>query len=296
MTDSSNHGAASSAPAAFGGRHALYGPPRWHFEGYAARVVACCDPAILAPYLPAPLQIDDAGIVHLSALDLVSDCGLGPNFVLENPDLSQVKEAVIGVMARHNGEPAYWPLYLWTDNDAEIAVGREMYGWQQRRGEISISRQPFRGWQAGDPVVVRTLRGNRSVFEFRIALDRPVEPAAKTATGEPAGAQDSHIGRLYIFTDATLVHPVSGSRTRRLVRTGIEDVNISDEWEGTSALRIYAPELEFLRDATLLNGRWHKISWTKPAATDVVREVIAQRDSTTCGESRNLRAAGPETR
>ena len=261
-------GSAFAAPAAYGGRHALYGPPKWHFEGYASRVVARCDPAILAPYVPAPLKIDDEGIVHISAFDFVSDCGLGPDFVLENPDLSKVGEAVIGVMARYNGEPAYWPLYLWTDSDAEIAVGREMYGWQQRRGEISLSRQPFRGWRSGDPVVARTLRGHRSVFEFRLSLDGPVEPAS-----EAGGANQSHIGRMYIFTDATLVHPVTGSLTRRMVRTGIEDVRISDEWQGTPSLQIHAPELEFLGDATMLSGRWHKISLTKPAAADVVREV-----------------------
>ncbi len=274
-------GRAFSAPAAFGGRHALYGPPQWHFEGYASRVVARCDPAILAPYVPSPLQVDEEGIVHISAFDLVCDCGLGPDFVLENPDLSQVKEVVIGVMARHDGEPAYWPPFLWTDNDAEIAVGREMYGWQQRRGEISLSRQPFRGWRSGDPVVVRALRGNRSLFDFRISLDGPVEAASASA---PAKPQDSHVGRLYIFTDATLVHPVSGSMTRRMVRTGIEDVRISDEWEGTPSLQIHAPELEFLRDATLLSGRWHKISFTKPAATDVVREVTTPGEG---GAARN---------
>lgn len=270
MAESEKSGGAFSAPAAFGGRHALYGPPRWHFEGYASRVVARCEPAILAPFVPEPLQIDDEGIVHISAFDLVCDCGLGPDFVLENPDLCQVKEAVVGIMARHNGEPAYWPLFLWTDNDSEIAVGREMYGWQQRRGEISLSRQPFRGWRSGDPVVVRTLRGNRSVFEFRISLRSPVEPASAIA---PARPQDSHVGRLYIYTDAVIVHPVDGSTTRRMVRTGIEDVRISDEWEGTPSLQIHAPELEFLSGATMLSGLWQKISFTKPAATDVVREV-----------------------
>ena len=232
-------------------------------------MVARCDLAILAPYLPAPLQIDDAGVVHLSALDLVSDCGLEPNFVLENPDLSQVKEAVIGVMTRHNGEPAYWSLYLWTDNDAEIAVGREMYGWRQRRGEISISRQPFRGWQAGEVVTGLASRGHRSLFEMRVELERAGDIPGEC--GQPPAFPLQAEANLY-FTETIQMHPVDLTVARRLVGTVMEDVVVQNLWSGPVAFRPFADELQFLADATPIGGRCHELAWKKPWANSVIRE------------------------
>lgn len=257
-----------SAPLGADGRFALYGPPPWKFEGYAASVSLRLD---LRGLVPPPLEVAEDPVVRLTVLDFVCDCGHGESFAQMHPDLAQQTEAVVGIAVTLDGEPGYWPALLWCSSDAEMAVGREMYGWAQRRGSVSLTREPRRGWRDGDVATALVRRGDRAVFAFTVSLRGTVGDGP--ASSDPA-TMTSHIGRLPIFTQTALADPMHpGMVERRMVATDIENVKSGPVWHGPAELDISSPELAFLRGAEVVEGRWHRQSWTKPYAARVVSTV-----------------------
>ena len=257
-----------SAPLAAGGRFSLYGPPPWHFEGYSASVSLRVSADAVRGLVPPQLSVSDDPVVRLSVFEFVCDCGRGRAFVQKHPDLAQQSEAVVGITVTHDGQPAYWPALLWCSSDAEMAVGREMYGWAQRLGSVALTRMPRRGWRDGDVVTALVRRGHRAVFAFSIALAGELE--APPAVADSA-TMASHLGRLPIYTQTAIADPMrAGVVERRLVATDIEDVKTGPVWHGPAQLDVGAPELAFLSGAEVIEGRWHRASWTKPYASRVV--------------------------
>jgi len=261
-----------SAPLGPSGAHALYGPPPWEFEGTCVNVSLRVGAAMLAPLVPEPLQVAPDPVVRISVFDFVCDCGLGQGFVQHRPDLAQQAEAVIGIGVVYAGKPGYWPSLLWCTSDAEMAVGREMYGWPQRLGSVSLTRRPLRGWEAGDRATGLVSRGDRAVLSVAVTLERTGQG---TMTGD-SGSLDSHIGRMPIFTQTTLADPMRpGLIERRLVGIDIANVRVEEVWRGSAAVELVAPETAFLRDATVIEGRWLKMRWTKPYAQNLIAESSA---------------------
>ena len=260
-----------SSPIEGGGSHSLYGPPPWHFEGYVASVSLRVDDPRLEELVPAPLRIASEQNVRLTVLDFVCDCGHGETFTQLYPDLAKQSEGVVGIEVEHEGELGYWPPLLWCTSDSEMAIGREMYGWAQRLGSVSLTRKPHKGWQKGDVVTGLVSRGNRAVFEFNI--DLVGGPDSSEKSNKPK-MMDTHIGNLPVFTQTALADPMQpGVVERRLVVNNIEDVRIGDVWRGSARINVSAPEIDFLNSATVIEGRWHPLSWTKPYPLELVKST-----------------------
>ena len=259
-----------SLPQDATGSLALYGSPPWRFEGVTASVFLAYDAPRAAQLVPPPLKLHGDPVARLSVHDVACDYGLGDAFVQRNPDLSHFGEAVIGFLVEHDGIVGQWCPYLWCTTDAEFAVGREFYGWPQQIGDMCLTRQPFRGWRAGDMVTGIVSRGCRAVFEFAIHLQRagdlPTEIDGLTMFPTQSAAHQH-------YTQTALPDPVEPAMVRRrLFRTPMQDVALDHTWSGSAEVRFAAPELGFLEDARPLGGRWSTIAWTKPYPEQLVLE------------------------
>ncbi len=262
-----------AAPQSADGRIALYGPPPWTFEGYAASVFLKFDPARVQHLIPSPLKLAGDPVARLSVHDIVCDYGLGLEFVQKNPDQARFGEAVVGFLVEYKGVVGQWCPYLWCTTDAEFAVGREFYGWPQRIGAMSLTRQPFRGWRKGDRVTGVVARGQRSVFAIGITLEHDQDLPDKVrgvTMYPPQAAANQH------YTMTALPDPVTPATVRRrLFRTPMHQVVLQNTWSGSGEVRVTAPELQILSDAEALGGRWSVISWVKPYPEDLLLEEAA---------------------
>jgi acetoacetate decarboxylase len=259
------------------GRYAPYGPPPWYFEGYSASVVMTFDPEAAKDLIPAPLTLTGSPVCRLSIHDMICDYGLGERFMQDHPDQAHFGEAVIGFMVECDGVIGHWAPYLWCTSDAELAVGRELYGWQQRLGEMELTRPPLRrAWQPGDRVTGLVTRGRRAVFDLSVTLERnedwPAEIDGLKVSLDPK-ATNHH------YTETVLAHPTTQAITRRLVSSSMDDVQVSSLWSGPGRMTVHAPELAFLKDSRVLAGRWHELSWRKPWPNRLVGEVTEPPDA-----------------
>jgi len=253
-----------AAPLDPRGVSTLYGPPPWHFRGRLATVYLRCDPAWIAAQVPAPLKPAAGPIARLSIYDMECDYGLGPDFVARRPEEAQFREGGVSLFVEHDGLPGLWSAFIWCDNDSEIAVGREMYGWPQRLGQFTLTRKPFRrDWRPGDVMVGRCSRYGRPVYDLEVDVER----AGDVDLALPAFAD--------FYTMTALPSPEAGGGvTRTIVRTRMEDVKLEDIWSGRGAATVHVPELAGLANAEPLGARLHDVSWTKPYGRIVHRETV----------------------
>ncbi len=257
-----------AAPVTAGGRHALYGPPPWRFEGWSASAVLRFDPARAAEVIPEPLRLVGEPVCRLSLHDIVCDYGFGRAFTQEHPDQANFHEAIVGMLVEVDGMRGQWCPYSWCTTDAEFAVGREYYGWPQKMAEAKLTRRPLKGWEIGDTVTALVTRGRRAVFDMTVRLRRQGDIEVP---GQTAFPDQSRAGNY--FTETAL--PVPGeppTLVRRMVATQMQDLWVDDMWSGAAEVNITAPELDFLKDAEVIGGRWHEIGWVKPYPDKIVAE------------------------
>ncbi|MBL8835613.1 MAG: acetoacetate decarboxylase family protein [Alphaproteobacteria bacterium] len=246
------------------GHGALYGAGPWRFAGHSATVFARCDAGAVRALLPEPLEPWGEPIVRFSVHWLQCDLGFGGDFASAHPERSQFHEAVIGIAARCGERVGYWDPFLWCDSDAEIAVGREMYGWPQRAGTLALTLpHPQRGRRVGDVVVGRVGRLTQAVFEIAIEIAAAGEPDVPA----PAFA--------CFFTERVLPDPGDRSVVRELYASTMDSVVAADVFHGKASLRVAAPELLPLAPGAILGGRVNTVSWTKDRGTLIARRVIA---------------------
>ncbi len=257
-----------TAPMAAGGAHALYGPPPWKFEGWSTSAVLRFDPARAAELVPEPLKLVGEPVCRLSLHDIICDYGFGRAFTQENPDQVNFHEAIVGLLVEHDGLRGQWCPYSWCSTDAEFAVGREYYGWPQKLGQASLTRRPLKGWQLGDTVTALVTRGRRAVFDISVKLERQGDIEV---SGKPLFPDQSQAGNY--FTETSLPLPGQPAQVvRRMVATQMQDLWVDDMWSGSASVNVTAPELDFLKDAEVIGGRWHEISWVKPYPDKIVSE------------------------
>ncbi len=254
-----------AAPLDPSGTASLYGPPPWHFRGRSVTVLARCDPDAVAALLPKPLEPADDGLVRFTVHDLLCDIGLGMDRAVRNPERCTLREAVVAVAARHGDRAGYYDPFLWCDSDAEIAVGREMFGWPQVRAEIWLTPpDPIHGPAAGDVLAAKVSRLGRPVFEMELTLER----AGDFTPEIPAFAT--------FYTMRVLPDPTGGPTVREVYASEMSDVEVHAPWTGNARLLVHAPELTALMPGNAIAGRANAIAWTKTASTLLARTEAPQ--------------------
>ena len=273
-----------SAPLHPEGKYALYGPPPWHFEGYMSAVRLRCDPDAIDHMVPEPMKTAADPFVEIAVFDCRCDYGLGEGYVQRNPDQVHFQESFVRHFIEYAGAIGYWMPYIWCNTDSEFAIGREMYGWPHKWGNVALTERPFRGWRAGDIVTGLVGRGCRAVMEFESELEQPGDrggigvaqgAADDTSAGTRPGQTGTDVRWGSSFTQVALPHPTDeGMVLQRLVRNQMLDVDFTDIWTGKGSFEVYAPELQYLKGAEVVSARWHTIVWTKPYSAEVVLEEL----------------------
>ncbi len=242
------------------GHGSLYGPPPWRFAGHSLTVIARCEEAAIRALLPEPLLPWGEPLVRFSVHRLICDLGHGWAWAQAHPEASQLHECVVGIAAQHDGVIGYWDPFLWTDSDAELAVGREMYGWPQRLGTLSLTApHPQRGWASGDLCAGLVARLGRGVLEIQLAV---------TSQGKLPVPAPPFVG---FFVERALPDPATEIVTRELFLAEMREVTISDLWHGEARLVLHAPELAPLAPSEILGGQINTVSWIKGGARLVAR-------------------------
>lgn len=237
------------------GAASLYGPPPWQFAGRSITVLARCDPAGVAALTPGPLRPTGDPVVRFSVHQLMCDLGHGWAWAQAHPEESCFREAVVGIAVEHGGRTGFWDPFLWTDSDAELAVGRELYGWPQRLGRIDLTPpHPIHGWRDGDRATGLVSRLGRPVLELGVVLERD---------GPPDVAQPPFVG---FFLQRTIPDPADGTRMQELFFAAMADVTLAGIRSGPATLALHAPELAVLGQPVALAGQVHAVSWTKQGA------------------------------
>lgn len=251
------------APRDPAGTASLYGSPPWHFAGRSITVLARCDAAGVAALTPAPLRPWGEPIVRFSVHDLVCDLGRGWDWAQAHPAEACFREAVVGIAVEHGGRIGFWDPFLWTDSDAELAVGREFYGWPQRLGRIDLTPpHPIRGWREGDLAAGRVSRLGVPVFALTVTLER---------AGPPEVPQPAFEG---FFLERIVPDPVDASRLREVFFARMQDVTLHDVRSGPATLALHAAELRPLGTPEPLAGQVHAIGWTKALAQRLASERL----------------------
>lgn len=250
------------APRSNDGRASLYGPPPWHFAGRSITVLARCKRSGIEALLPPSLRAAASPIVRLSAHWLQCDLGLGRGFPGREPERAQFHEAVVGIAAETaDGLFGYWDPFLWCDSDAEIAVGREMYGWPQRAGNIAMTMpDPLRGFTIGEAASACVSRLGRPVFDLSVEL----QAAGPLKSDAPAFVT--------FFTERILPNPVDGTTTREMFASEMQGVEVAHVMHGSAKLRLSASELSGLTVEEVVGGQVHAIRWTKNRSRLISRD------------------------
>ena len=264
MTDQQDRLRGFSAPLAPDGKSASYGPPPWRFAGRSLTVVADCNPDGVASLVPAPLRpIDGPARVRFSVHRLICDLGFGWAFAQTHPERCQLHEAVVGLAVAHHGRQGYWDPFLWCDGEAEIAVGREMYGWPQRLARLDLTEpHPRLGWRPGDRMVGKVSYHHEPAMRLSLTIDRD------------GGLGIDLPSFSTFFTERVLPNPETGAVTRELFASQMEDVETGDLHAGEADLVLDAPELQALKPYQVLGGWTSTIQWTKNGSKRIASRSV----------------------
>ncbi len=251
-----------AAPLNPGGDASLYGPPPWHFRGRMLTLFLRADPQAIAAHVPAPLAPYTKPYVRVSTYEMVCDYGLGADFAARRPELAHFCETGVSLFVEHGGLLGNYCAFIWCDGDAEISVGREMYGWPQLLGKMWLTRPPYgRTWRPGDEIASLVSRAGRTILETLATVERDGDLALDLPPF------------LDFYTMTVLPSPERAETERRIVRTRMQEMRQDGMWSGRASAKFHAPELAWLRDAEVLGARTNLVSWAKPYGTVIHREV-----------------------
>jgi acetoacetate decarboxylase len=129
-----------STPLSPSGRASLYGKPPKHFGGRTLSVVFKAERDALAALVPPPLEpLDEPfGVVRIT--ELLNDQGTNGSLLEDEPEWAQYNEAVVCVPATYKGVSGNYDPFLWVDNHACAAAGREVYGLPKKIAKVHLTR------------------------------------------------------------------------------------------------------------------------------------------------------------
>lgn len=253
-----------AAPLNSTGDASLYGPPPWNFAGRSLNLVADCNQDEIAKLVPAPLEPIAGAPVRFTIHDLVCDIGLGADFAAHHPERTLVREAVVALAVKFAGMEGFYDPFLYCDSDAEIAVGREMFGWPQLGASIWLTPpDPINGVTEGDQMTGKVSRLGAPVFHISMEVADKNEPVKNL----PAFST--------FYTMRILPNPETGSRKVEIFQSYMQNIVIHDPRYGAGKLDIMAPELQALQASPTGPARCNAIRWTKNISTCIHSQNLA---------------------
>ena len=218
------------------------------------------DPDEARRHVPAFIDMDADPIVRARFWDLEHD-GLLGSAGADEP-WRRIREAVVVFPASYGQVKGDYTTYMYADDAAYIAFGREVMGWPVRDGVIEVDPEPAGGLAAGVAFEASMQRAGQTVISARLTL---------TGTEEPPS--DAGLPR---WLSTKLMPDVSGPRAEvsQLVATGPERLE-RRIWAADASLEFGASttdELHYLQPREIVAAQY----WSELEATVGWGEVLAE--------------------
>jgi acetoacetate decarboxylase len=248
-----------SIPLSPEGRAQLYAKPPKRFGGRIMSVVFKADKDALNALIPAPLEpLDEPyGIVRVS--ELLNDHGAGDKWLENEPEWVQYNEAVVCIPAAYKGVVGNYDPYLWVDNHACAAGGREIYGLPKKMAKVHLSR-----FYPSDPIgpgkkLTGTMEGlSRRLITASVRIDKEATPAdlPKTET---------------FYGYRVMPHPEEDrAEIEQLLEFRLQNYKYTKLFSGEATLSFGdAPneELMALKPTEIIGGFYMEVDWLLPWPT-----------------------------
>jgi len=250
--------AGSGTPITVRGRSIAYGPPPWRMHGRTLALrYRLTDPDEARRHVPAGLEMDEDPVVRARFWDMRHDAlrSLGDGEAAWTP----FREAVIAFPVRRGALSGDYPTYMYADDFAYTAMGREVMGWPVRDGIISVDPEPSTGPAAGTTLSARLVRDGAELMHIDMALT-----GARLADGD---TRPPRWLATKIIPDAT--RPLAS--VAQLLETGPERIHRRTIWAADASLRLgvgEGDELHYLEPREIVSAEyWNDVDLTIGWAT-----------------------------
>jgi acetoacetate decarboxylase len=243
----------SGTPFTDRGRSVAYGPPPWRMQGRTMALwYLLADPAEARRHVPALLEMDPDPVVRARFWDMRHDAVPGE----DGPGTrwTPFREAVVAFPVRLDELEGDLPTYMYADDFAYTAFGREVMGWPVRDGRIEVEPDLSAEPAAGLRLEGRLVRDGRVVMEAAVEL-----------SGRRLGVDDAEPPRwLAVKSIPDVAHPAAA--ISQLVVTGPERIHHRAVWEATGRLAFHegpTDELHFLAPREIVAAQlWTDVDLT----------------------------------
>ncbi len=250
----------SGIPITARGRSIAYGPPPWRMHGRTLALrYLLADPDEARRHVPAGLEMYHDPVVRARFWDMRHDAlrSLGDD---GGPEVwTPFREAVIAFPVRRGDVAGDYPTYMYADDFAYTAMGREVMGWPVRDGDISVEPEPPGGPIAGTTLAAGLVRGGVELMHIDMTL-----------TGDHRADIDTQPPRWLatkIIPHAT--RPVAD--VAQLLQTGPERIHSRTIWSAQASLQLgegVGDELHHLRPRQIIAAEyWNEVDLTIGWAT-----------------------------
>jgi acetoacetate decarboxylase len=211
-------------------------------------------------YIPNPLELREplgfAKVYHLVRQPVDED------LKFENPERTQYQEGAIGLAARYMGQNAQYNVVNWVDQEDALIRGREVYGVPKKLGKVTMTKfSPIDKIGPGTQIKGMVERHSDRIFTASMKVKRQIEPSQVPKWG------DFYHLRVIPSPDPDIPD------IKQIVKLLVQNVQVSDAWEGEGTLTLHDSPNEELLPLTpveVLGAYYFNLSWTLPTHGKVV--------------------------
>jgi acetoacetate decarboxylase len=191
----------------------LYPKPPYHYRDIEVMSVAYeMDEKVLANLIPAPLEVLDNKVFATMIGSAKVITGLG-NYT----------ESAIWISVKYKDMLGTFATLLYLDNERAIAAGREIWGIEKKRAEVTMSYRQPQNIMRGE-----LERAGANLMSLAVSLDGPAEEAEMAIVALTAN----------FFSLKVIPSPEEGQppEVAELVYTNCETTNVRGMWKGAASI------------------------------------------------------------
>jgi acetoacetate decarboxylase len=194
----------------------LYPKPPYYYRDCEFMGVAYeMDEKVLADLIPAPLELlgNKVFSTMIGAVKVIT--GLG-----------RYTESTILIPAKYKDMKGCFASIFYLDNERAIAAGREIWGIEKKRADVTMSYRQPQNIMRGELV-----RAGANLMTLSVSLDGPADEAAMADLADLAVVQN-------IFSLKVIPSPEEGQppEVAELVHTLCETTKVSGAWMGAASI------------------------------------------------------------
>jgi acetoacetate decarboxylase len=210
------------------------------------------DPDEARRHVPPSVHIAQDPIVRARFWDMAHDAVAPAGS--DGQTWTPFREAVVAFPVEYGSVTGDYPTYMYADEFAYLAFGREVMGWPVRGGMIEIDGEPGDPVEEGARLSGRLLRDGLEVMRAELTLT-----GAQLAT-------DNAVPPRWLACKVIPDVASPSAAVAQLVATGPERIHHRDIWEATGELAFgeaTTDELHFLRPREIVSAQyWANVSLT----------------------------------